>query len=380
MRAVNRWCLAGGLALAALWTAGTAFAQNAGDKNLWPQTPELSSRPFDPDPPATGLGLLQNGPWVTFPDDSDAKPASGHLSCNLCDHAHGFFAGAEFLLLRTHFSEAYAYARVFQTLATPSTRDVQAVRLPFDYDPSLRVFVGYRLGEDAGDLRFTYWHYRTDAKTGEVVGNQAGVGQFIVDPLGNTVQTGDFIRAQASVENNVYDLDYDAPMLPRNPHWALTGSVGVRVADFHQHYEDPLLDPTGALLSTGHFAAHFVGAGPRLGVEARRSFGQNGRLSLYAKGSGALLVGDYDFNTGTTVPGFTGNQSAHLTRLVPVAEMEVGASWQPWKRLTLSAGWLFQAWFDLGASGGQFGGIYMPTDDANIMSFDGLVVRAELAF
>jgi hypothetical protein len=368
------------MALAVLWTAGTAFAQNSGEKNPWLQTPGPSSGPFDPDPPAPGLGLLQNGQWVVFPDDSENKTATGHPYSNFCDHAHGFFAGAEFLLLRTRFSEGYAYARVSQTLATPSTRNVQAVELPFDYDPSVRVFVGYRLGEDSGDIRFTYWHYRTDAKTSEVIGSQAGLNQFIVDPVGNFAQTGDFIRAHASVETNVYDLDYDVPLLPRSSHWALTGSAGVRVADIHQHNEDPVLDPTGAVASIGSFAAHFVGAGPRLGVEARRYIGQSGRLSLFAKGSGALLVGSYDFTGGTAAPGFAGNQSADLTRLVPVAEMEVGASWQPWKPLTLSAGWLFQAWFDLGISRGQFGGIYVPTDDANIMSFDGLVLRAELAF
>ena len=120
MGTVNRRSLAGALTLALLWTAGAAFAQNAVDKNSWPQTPAPASRPFDPDPPASGLGLLENGPWVSvFPDDPEDKSSPSHSYCNLCDHARGFFAGAEFLLLRTHFSEADAYARVFQTLATP---------------------------------------------------------------------------------------------------------------------------------------------------------------------------------------------------------------------------------------------------------------------
>jgi hypothetical protein len=366
---------------AVLCTAGNAFAQNALDKNSWPQTVAPASRPYDPDPPATGLGLLQNSPWLNnFPEDMEEKPATGRSYCNLCNRAHGFFGGADYLLLRTHFSEAYAYARVFQTLTTPSVREVQAAEIPFEYDSSVRVFVGYRLGEDAGDIRFTYWHYRTDARTSDVVGNQAGLNQFIVDPMGSMAQTGDFIRAHESVENNVYDLDYDVPLLQRSSHWALTGSLGLRIADIHQHYQDPILDPTGAVLSDGRFSAHFVGAGPRLGFEARRYFGQSGRLSAYAKGSGALLLGNYDFSAGLSVAGFTGNQNASPTRLVPVAEIEVGTSWQPWKCLTFSAGWLFQAWFDLGASGGQFAGVYVPTDDANIMSFEGLVLRAELAF
>jgi hypothetical protein len=46
----------------------------------------------------------------------------------------------------------------------------------------------------------------------------------------------------------------------------------------------------------------------------------------------------------------------------------------------VSAGWLFQAWFDLGTSGGKFDGYYTVTENANIMSFEGLFVRGEIAF
>ena len=73
------------------------------------------------------------------------------------------------------------------------------------------------------------------------------------------------------------------------------------------------------------------------------------------------------------------------------------ASWAPpgnraacWR---LSAGWLVQAWFDLGVSGGTFSGQNLPAvgfppiqnvfggaDDANIMGFDGVFVRAEYNF
>ncbi len=41
---------------------------------------------------------------------------------------------------------------------------------------------------------------------------------------------------------------------------------------------------------------------------------------------------------------------------------------------------MFQAWFDLGASGGTFGGFFSGADDANVMSFDGLLVRGEFTY
>jgi hypothetical protein len=91
------------------------------------------------------------------------------------------------------------------------------------------------------------------------------------------------------------------------------------------------------------------------------------------------------------VPGFaTGGQFASRTRAVPVLESELGASWQPGPNVTISAGWLFQAWFGLGTSGGTFDGERLPiapvdtafggADDSDIMSFDGLFVRTEVRF
>jgi len=41
-----------------------------------------------------------------------------------------------------------------------------------------------------------------------------------------------------------------------------------------------------------------------------------------------------------------------------------------------SAGWLWQAWFDLGVAGGTtYGGKFAETDSASIMAFDGLSLR-----
>ena len=385
MRAVISRSLTIGLAFAVFWVGEVSLAQDGNEKNPWPTIPSQPLGPWYADSLKSGSGLQQTGaecpPLQTAcTDGSPGRCATGHEGCGGCAADAGFYAGAEFLLLRTHFSQAYAFAQVAQTQTPPIVRNVNAVVLPFDYDPSFRVFVGYSMGDNAGDFRFTYWHFRTDANKGEQVGSQAGVSEFVVDPLGAMAQTGDFITAHASVETNVYDLDFQLPILAGNCRWAITGSIGVRIADIDQKYSDPITTATGAAVTTGFFTASFVGAGPRLGLEARRYFGEAGRLSIFAKTSGSLLVGEYDFTAGAALPIFAANQSTHLTRTIPVAEMELGASWRPWRPLTLSAGWLFQAWFDLGASGGQFGGIYVPVDTANIMSFDGLVLRAELAF
>jgi hypothetical protein len=52
-------------------------------------------------------------------------------------------------------------------------------------------------------------------------------------------------------------------------------------------------------------------------------------------------------------------------------------------RWSVAAGWMIQAWFDLGTSGGTFDPLLGPVavfngaDDGNLMSFDGFFVRAE---
>jgi hypothetical protein len=67
-------------------------------------------------------------------------------------------------------------------------------------------------------------------------------------------------------------------------------------------------------------------------------------------------------------------------RVLPVAEAEVGAGWSPFPWLNVSTGWMFQAWFDLGGSGGTFGGFYTVTENSNIMAFEGFFLRAQVTF
>ena len=74
------------------------------------------------------------------------------------------------------------------------------------------------------------------------------------------------------------------------------------------------------------------------------------------------------------------SQTEGLTRTIPAIEMEVGTDWQLTDSLNFTAGWLFQAWFDMGTSGGTFGGYFAGADDSNIMSFDGLFLRGEWTY
>lgn len=306
--------------------------------------------------------------------------------CPCATLSNGPYAGADFLLIRPTFSQATAFA---EGTETPSSLTVVARPLQFDYAGSLRAFAGYHLADRNADVQFTYWHLQgaTDPS-----GAVFGPGQFLVDPFGNIAGTyvdpstgavltgGDVISTYANTTVNIYDLDYRPLIGTPHSQWRLRGSVGVRIADIDQFYSS-LVSLGGLPISYGDFAARFIGAGPRVGLEARRFFGSQNRWSLFSSAHGGLLVGQYDVRSSNRpIPFFVGSQSESVTRTIPVVDLELGASLRATDRLSVSAGWLFQTWWDLGTSGGTFGGLFRGADDANIMSFDGLFVRGEFAF
>ena len=340
-----------------------AFPQNPVPENVLQQNPAQENSWFSPGPPS------ENSATST-----------------------GWFAGADFLLVRPHFSEATAFARGSQD---SSSMHITAQDLVFDYNASFRVFAGYRFEGTDTELRFTYTRMTGDTQEG--AGNFSP-GHFAVDPFGNVVGTavvvdpnsalfgtplvgGDHIQTSASVDVNVFDLDLVKPLLFTCGSWELKYSVGVRIAQINQSYESEVSE-SGAYFSGGGYTQNFTGAGPRIGFQALRYFGACRQFSLFANTSGSLLVGENDMNFSqtTTSPAYSATQDTDAVRLLPVADAEIGAGWSPLPWLNVSAGWMFQAWFDLGASGGTFGGFYTVTENSNIMAFEGLFLHAEVTF
>ena len=319
---------------------------------------------------------------------SDAACVCGTTECSGCGGGARFFAGADYLYVQPHFSEAIAYVRGTQTF--PVLYQTETAEIDFDYDPALRAFVGYRLADGDGELKFTYWNMDGDF---EDTATATGGVDFIVDPFGLVVGTlqdpvtgavvppnGDEIFTWTSVDVDIYDIDLTTNVVLRNPAWELDVTAGARIADVEQEY-GTRLTTAGAFSAGGLYFAEFFGAGPKLGFEGRRVFGRNGNLTLHLGSNGSLLMGD--FNLGSVInpaPPVTITAAESMLRVVPVLESEVGGSWRATDRLTVSSGWFIQSWIDLGASGGTFGGFFAGNDDGNIMSFDGFFVRGELAF
>jgi major outer membrane protein len=345
-----------------------------------------------PDTVLTTNHAADSGNLVSLISDGGGsnEPSLSDLSGCCCEPVRsGWFAGADYRLIRTHFSEAVAFATLTGGIGPqgPDLR-VAASELRFDYRSSFAIFAGYHIN-DYSDVRFSYWHL--DTSTG-VTGAAASPFQAIVDPFGNIAPFGTTIDTTASVKLNVYDLEYLRRI--EDPTWptSVLYSAGLRFANVNQFYDSTIL-AGGNVASDGLFRVNWFGVGPYASLTGRIWAGSARRFSMFAKAGAALLVGKNDITTDVSVTGgFTGGQTASRILVVPVLESELGASWQPSDRWQLSAGWLVQAWFDLGVSGGTFSGANLPAatggvfppiqnvfggaDDSSIMAFDGLFFRA----
>jgi hypothetical protein len=329
----------------------------------------------------------QSGVTATISDGANWGPAPFvDTSCCCCEPAGPrWFAGGDYRLVRTHFSEAVAFATLTAG-GGPQGPDlrVAASELRFNYQSAFSVFGGYHIN-DCADVRFTYFHL--DSATG--VSGAAAPGQVIVDPFGNLAPNGTNIDTRATVRLNVFDLEYLRKM--EDPTWpaSVMYSAGLRFANVNQFY-DSTVSAGGGQASDGVFRVNWYGVGPYSSLTGRVWLGQNRKISLFAKAGGALLVGKNDIATDVSVTGaFTGGQTSGRILVVPVLESELGASWQANDRWRFSAGWFVQAWFDLGVSGGTFSGQNLPAvgfppiqnvfggaDDSSIMAFDGFFFRA----
>jgi hypothetical protein len=154
----------------------------------------------------------------------------------------------------------------------------------------------------------------------------------------------------------------------------------VRVLDFSRTERNTVFAAGGAVGSTGEILTEFNGAGPKISVDGRRYFGETRCWSFYSKGSLALLLGDYETRR-TLVDGIAiGIQTDEFCRVIPMTEIEFGLSRQIGQKTLLTVGYFLQAYWDLGMFENIEGTNFGAQDDANILSFDGLMFRVEHTF
>ncbi len=340
-----------------------------------------SDSPFadDPESVQTGGGSGNNGLWQPPPELPTNNYGSGNCwmaveqsCCNMgcCTPKCGcWYGGADYLLGKAHFSQGYA-AIVCQTTTntgvTPNTSTTTdtAVPFPYRYSSMYRVFLGYHLSRCGGDINFTYWNLQSTAATTLGPANVTDGTNIILGQVLNNPADGQYLNASSGIRINIYDIDfskyliYGGPGRPCDcnfcPRWDMRWFAGVRITQVNRFDNNSVVNPNGSTTANGMINANFYGAGPKIGIQARRYIGQSQRLSVYAKGSMSLLLGQFHSSRTQVVPGDTQTPTSITTandntsRVIPVTDIEVGGSYQLYPQFFVSAGYFVQCWWDLG--------------------------------
>ncbi|HEX4142284.1 MAG TPA: Lpg1974 family pore-forming outer membrane protein [Pirellulales bacterium] len=358
------------------------YAPDSGD-GLWQAPPAL---------PTAGSNCGQNC-WDNMPCCGGCAPRCG------C-----WYGGADYLLAKAHFSQGYAAivcntANSTTTSPNVSTLTENAVPFPYRYSSMYRIFLGYHLSDCGGDINFTYWNLQSTAATTLGPANVTGGTNIIFGQVLNNPADGQYLNASSGIRINIYDVDfskyliYGGPGKPCDcnfcPRWDMRWFAGVRIAQVNRFDNNSITNADGSATAYGMVNANFYGAGPKIGIQARRYIGQSQRFSVYAKGSMSLLLGQFHGSRTQNIPGDSTTPTSITTavdntsRVIPVTDIEVGGSYQLYPQFFVSAGYFVQCWWDLGygetiGTGAvtSFGAL----DTSNIMAWTGLFVRAEMFF
>ncbi|MEM9753992.1 MAG: Lpg1974 family pore-forming outer membrane protein [Planctomycetota bacterium] len=396
---------ASALALAALW-GGAASAQTGGDATVNSIT-DAAVQPASCDTCETyGAGIYDAGSCGPMGCDTGGVDlgvggpvARGQL-----------FVGAEYLSIRTNFSEATAY-RDFDQANDLETWE----QFNFDYGDSFRTYIGYRLCECGGEIRFTYSDFSNGGGfTSPVTPDLSTDGRTFYGPYEVNLLPGDVLVGTAQNDVQVYDLAFSKTIPlgclqdccdpcgcsdtgcddccdpcgcgPFCPAWDIVWSGGVRFAnvDSSLGYQN-IRDPANTTpFSNGASTVSFDGAGLRFGLLGRRYFGRTGIVSAYVRGDISLLLGDVEHRVDSDF-GFN-DTAITSTQVVPVTDIEAGLTAFLTQNVSVSGGYLLSAWHDLGhRTEYNFGvpgypGQALSMDDANLMTLDGFFFRVEAAF
>jgi hypothetical protein len=314
--------------------------------------------------------------------------------------------GAEYIYAKANFSDALSFVEQ-DLIAGGETWHC----FDFDYNSSYGFYGGVYLPDCGGSLLFNFRRLTSDAETSANSTTDVNIfGPFEID---------DNIRGNADVDLKTYDVSF-AKTIPLGcplecgcgkdcgavcdeccetgctgcggacggcgwcPAWDITWSGGLRFADASWSRGLTAFDPLNgnAVIDGYQTTMNFDGFGGRVGLLGRRYIGRRGLVSLYARGDWSVLLGDVEIETLVTNAAGTAFSRKNCEQIIPVTEIELGGSVHLGAHATLSAGYFWAAWHDLGMSETYDFELFQIShyDDGNIMGFDGLFGRVEVAF
>jgi hypothetical protein len=350
-------------------------------------------------------------------DDGCCNSCGGHGCDGDCWHRGGlgtnlfgtvcppgrFFVTADYLYVRANFSEAIAFLEQTDDTVQGVGTDVFH-ELDFDYESSYRFGGGYRTCGCNEEVRFLFTRLSSTAD------DIAPQGSFL--PYEVSAPPGGQTFVHADVDAKSYDLEF-AKTIPLGggggcecgdpcgcgdacgsgcccPAWDVTWSGGFRFADVDWNRTYTAVDEEQFVTTEAVSTMNFRGGGLRVGLEGRRYFFDNGCMSVYLKGDISLLLGDVRLNatritddpTTPTDVDTLNTQTFETRQIIPVTELETGLTSHITCNSSITLGYLFSAWHDLGFRDEFNFPTLMETryDDGNILGFDGFFARLEVAF
>ncbi len=363
----------------------TPSHQSAGDSHMGPSDMDGQMEHYN-----------SYGACETCPTDSCGGGRGGLLGDLSGGRNVQLIAGAEYIYAQATFSEALAF------VSQDAVNGVDTFnQIDFDYESSYSFYGGFYMCDCGGAVIFDYTRLTS---SGDYAASES---QFV--EIFAPFEIDGMIEGQADVELNSYDLSF-SKTIPLGclmtgkecgdscddaccdngcggwcPAWDITWSGGIRYADVNWGNTVTAFDPFTSVPTTLDSATttlDFDGFGGRVGFMGRRYLGKRGLFSLYGKGDFSVLFGDVELETAITNIAGTAFIRTSNEITVPVTEIELGGSAHLGAHATLSAGYFWSAWHDLGMSPTysfpQFQVSHF--DDANILGWNGFFARAEIAF
>lgn len=329
-----------------------------------------------------------------FPNAGDADRVTlascqerGDGACESCGEVvcccrKGVYTWGEFLYLNPRDAEvAFAVPVNIQTPGTYAVPVGEVAVLDPDYSPGFRVGFAVdmapcsRLGAE-----FTHFESRTNAEA-SADAPYALFSQVQVPLSASTITTFGSAEGRLDIDFDLVDIDYRHTFVNSCSH-TMNYLVGVRYGHLDQNLRTAF---TVLGVEEVNSDISFDGGGIRFGLEAEKHSSCNG-LMIYAKAIGSLVAGDFrasysqSRDTGPLNEIQTGWKAG---RVVTMADVELGTGWVSCNGcLRLTGGYTFSKWFNTVMIDEYIQAVqnndYVGLGDK--MTFDGLVVRAEVRF
>jgi hypothetical protein len=292
-----------------------------------------------------------------------------------CGPRGGFFADVEYLYLKP-YRRGLDFGIVSPNRNGDPEGSIQSD--PWHSRSAFRVGAGYRLPEDGWEVGFFYTYLHDNE--GGVLNRPANGLLFATQTHPGTVEFANSAAADATLSYNIYDLEVGRRM-DISQRFAVRPFGGLRFADIGQNFS-VLYNGADANRDIVGSRVNFNGGGLRAGGQA--DWKVLDHVSVYGRGAGSLMVGDFDvtqteFNNNGTTP--LTNVRESFRKITPVLELGVGVSYHT-DHFRVSLGYEATNWFNLVDTPSFVNDVHQGKYQRNIsdLGVDGLAVKAEVTY